>query len=75
MFFTSSCASPHSEDDTLAAEAEFHWKPIEGYDFGTAFEGDVHIEGCADSNMHFGLVVDAHAGTHSPRWRFVQYRR
>ena len=26
-------------------QAEFHWKPIDGYEPGTAFEGDVHIEG------------------------------
>ena len=31
-------------------EAEFHWKPIDGYDVGTAFEGDVHIEGLAGRN-------------------------
>ncbi|CAK9064667.1 unnamed protein product [Durusdinium trenchii] len=38
-------------------QAEFHWAPLEGYEPGTAFQGDVHIE-----------------GTHSPKWRFVQYR-
>ena len=29
----------------FAVKAEFHWKPLDGYELGTAFEGDVHIEG------------------------------
>ncbi|CAE7657715.1 Aasdhppt [Symbiodinium pilosum] len=59
-FWSAKEAFVKARGDGLAyplGKAEFHWKPIEGYDFGTAFEGDVHIE-----------------GTHSPRWRFVQYR-
>lgn len=34
-------------------QAEFHWKPIEGYDLGTAFEGDVHIEGMHSPKWRF----------------------
>ena len=64
-------------------QAEFHWKPIDGYEPGTAFEGDVHIEGpgpMTSSCRVFFLGDLCHlcrafaSGTHSPKWRFVQYR-
>lgn len=59
-FWSAKEAFVKARGDGLAyplGQAEFHWKPIDGYEPGTAFEGDVHIE-----------------GTHSPKWRFVQYR-
>ncbi|CAJ1377440.1 unnamed protein product [Effrenium voratum] len=59
-FWSAKEAFVKARGDGLAyplGKAEFHWKPLAGHEMGTAFEGDVHIE-----------------GTHSPRWRFVQFR-
>ena len=49
-------------------KAEFHWKPIEGYDLGTAFEGDVHIEGMHSPKWRF---VQYRMPGDSPHWTTV----
>ncbi|CAK9071390.1 L-aminoadipate-semialdehyde dehydrogenase-phosphopantetheinyl transferase (4'-phosphopantetheinyl transferase) (Alpha-aminoadipic semialdehyde dehydrogenase-phosphopantetheinyl transferase) (AASD-PPT) [Durusdinium trenchii] len=70
-FWSAKEAFVKARGDGLAyplGKAEFHWKPLDGYELGTAFEGDVHIEGAHSPKWRF---VQYRMPGDSPHWTTV----